>query len=745
MGPAVFVAADNFLVEQVVRDAGRLGFEVTTNPRDSGFRSGAKILVINVHKLFNGKSVFGVGAEGKKIDIGAVVVDDAHACLTAIGEQFRVTLPNSHPAYQWALKRFEEPLKQQSFATYLSVSHSDPQYSLEVPFWAVQEHSQELLNVLHANKDDDHLLFHYDFLKDLLPLCRIVIGGTAMELAPAFPPTDLVNSFRTAKRRVYMTATLSDDSVIVTHFGASPAELKDTITAASSQAMGERMILMPQELNPDFSLEDLRDLLSDIALTENVVAIVPSDKAAGKWKDIAHQVLIGDKVSAGVQRLRTEHVGLTLLINRYDGIDLPQDACRVLAIVDLPEVQSLVDRSDLPVLGESKLGLRRQIQRIEQGMGRGVRSTDDYCAVILYGARLTERLLSREGTAMLTPATSAQLELSKMLAKQMEGADVGDLRAVIGKCLGRDKGWIAAGKKALLRAPKKDGLSLEPVQLAGRRAFDEARYGDHKGAAAIIQDAMNKAEDPDLEAWLKVRLAELTNFFDRASAQKILQSAYRLNRSVLRALEGVAYEKLSASKAAQAIAVQNFFRTRFMDTPERLLFVKGLIEDLVFEPDTAEKFEEAVRLVGEMIGIKSQRPEAQLGKGPDNLWLLRDGTFLVIECKNGSLSQTGISKTELGQLEQAVTWFGNNYGGDHNVIPVSVHPLSSLGDKAEPLPKMRVMDKDCLDKLKKALYGFAKEISPPAVLEDEERVRSALNSFRLSEALFLQTYTTSAK
>lgn len=50
------------------------------------------------------------------------------------------------------------------------------------------------------------------------------------------------------------------------------------------------------------------------------------------------------------------------------------------------------------ILADSKAGLRRQMQRIE----RGVRSNNDYCVVLLCGAKLTSRIKSPEGRQMLT-------------------------------------------------------------------------------------------------------------------------------------------------------------------------------------------------------------------------------------------------------------------------------------------------------------------------------------------------------
>ncbi|WP_349644248.1 DEAD/DEAH box helicase family protein [Rhodopseudomonas sp. BR0M22] len=744
VGPAVFICPDNFLVEQVIAEAERLGIDATTDVHDIAFRSGGKILVTNIYKLFNGKSVFGVGPLGERIEIGALVIDDAHACLQSVIEQFRVRLPNTHPVYDWILKNFGPAMKRQSSYTHLSIVSGDPQYYQEIPFWNVQEQADALLKVMHDSRETEELKFTFPFIADVLPLSRIVISGREVEITPMCPPTDLVNSFRNAKRRIYMTATLSDDSILVTHFGAQADKLTGAITAASSQAMGERMIIMPQEINPDITLPDVKGMLAKVAKNYNVVVIVPSKKVADEWADVANQTLVGDAVSQGVAKLKEKHVGLTVLVNRYDGIDLPKEACRLLAIVDLPEAASLLDRVDTSILGSSAIGLRRQIQRIEQGMGRGVRSTDDHCAVVLFGAKLTERLLSKDGREMLTPATQAQLALSRQLAKQIGGATIGDIEVVIKKCLERDKGWIAASKKALLKAVKQPGLNLDSGQIALKRAFDEARYNEHTKAAATLADVANGTDDEPYKAWLKVRTAEMTNFFDRAEAQRILQSAYRLNRNAMRPVEGVSYEKLKAQKGAQAIAVQAFFRDRFLETPERILFAQSLSDALVFEPDAADKFEQAVLDLGLAIGITSQRPEKQLGEGPDNLWRFRDGRFLVVECKNGSTSTNGISKTELGQLEQADTWFNERYGNEER-IPVIIHPLNYLGPQASAPKGLRVISKSKLEALRHALVSFVKAISIDSVLSNEMRIKEALETHKLSESLFLGAFSVGPK
>jgi hypothetical protein len=140
------------------------------------------------------------------------------------------------------------------------------------------------------------------------------------------------------------------------------------------------------------------------------------------------------------------------------------------------------------------------------------------------------------------------------------------------------------------------------------------------------------------------------------------------------------------------------------------------------------------------IGILSQRPEKQLGEGPDNLWRLRDGRFLVIECKNGSVSTTGISKAELGQVAQALSWFQVRYGNEPRV-PIIIHPLDEVGPKATAPDGLGIISSQKLALLRKAFVDFVKAIAAESVLTNEVKIREALHTYKLAENLFLQTFT----
>lgn len=168
-GPALYVSPDKQLSRQVAQEAEALGIEVTDDPRDAAYAAGEKICVVNVYKLFNGKSVFGV--ETSQINIGTVVIDDAHACVSTITEQFRISLDNKHDAYKTIFAALAEDLKGYDQARFLDIKEGDPQAHMEVPFWTWDAHQEEILQALHQHRQDDELQFTYPLLKEILPQC----------------------------------------------------------------------------------------------------------------------------------------------------------------------------------------------------------------------------------------------------------------------------------------------------------------------------------------------------------------------------------------------------------------------------------------------------------------------------------------------------------------------------------------------------------------------------------------------
>ena len=225
------------------------------------------------------------------------------------------------------------------------------------------------------------------------------------------------------------------------------------------------------------------------------MVLVPSGRRASEWEPVADIVTAADGIEGTVGRLQSgEHVGLVVLINKYDGIDLPNDACRVLVVDGLPEAYGGIDRREALLLGESDAMVSRQLQRIEQGMGRGVRSAEDHCAVLLLGPKLTQLIAEPANLARLGPATRIQLELSSRVAQQLAGGTLDEIIAAVRQSLDRDPGWVKASRQALAGVTY-GSARLDPVAVHLREAFNAAATGQYRPAATAISDAVNAADD----------------------------------------------------------------------------------------------------------------------------------------------------------------------------------------------------------------------------------------------------------
>ncbi len=739
-GPVVYVSPDHFLCDQVIFEAGQLGVPVVREYSSLEFKRTEAILVIPVHTLINGKSAFGVGQEGIKMRIGSLLIDDAHACLATAEGQFTLRIPESHAAYTKLLDLFAHDLEGQSQSGLLDIQQHDPRRLMLVPFWAWADKLLEVLKRIHPHREEDEFKFVWPLLAENLGLCQCFFTGSALEISSRCLPIEQIPSFVDAQRRLYMTATLADDSVLVTDFNVGPEPAGKPVTPKSASDLGDRMIITPQELNPNVTDEEIREFVKKCSSKFNVVVITPSDHRAAFWKEVADKFLNKENLHEGVEQLKKEHVGLVVLSNKYDGIDLPYDACRLLVLDGLPEVRRFVDRYEQSVLNDGDEILSRQMQRIEQGMGRGVRANDDYCVVMIMGSKLTQALFSTEAAGKFSPATAAQMKVSNNLAKQIRGKPLSGMHTVISLCLQRNSRWVTASKQALVNVTYDGAGKISETAVVQRKAFGLAQLNQFRQAADTIQRLANAETNLKMHGWLKQQLAEYVHRFDKPQAQEILLSASLLNHCLTKPLGGITYTKLGVSTISQALRAETYLAAKFTDINEIVIWLHGLIDDLHFYEDDAERFEKAMALLGFAVGFETQRPETELGKGPDDFWALGGLRFLVIECKNGATATT-IAKKDADQLAGSINWFRGAYDQSCQMTPIMVHPALVFHGAASPVPEARIIDEECLVKIRSELLSYANTIGALKMMPKAEQLQGFFGQSNFTREKFVANFT----
>lgn len=736
-GPAAYITPDKYLANQVEKEARILGIEVTRDI-DPRYLSGKAILVHNISKLINGRSKFGVD---ENTPLGSIVIDDVHSCLKIGEDKFTLTLPSQHGAYRELFSLFRGALEQQSMPRVLDIETGDPTKIMVVPYWSWRERERDVARILHNYRTTTEMEWEWPLVKDALANCTCIIGGQGLSISSRCLNISLVRDFHNAKRRIFMTATLADDSVLVTHLQADPQSIAKPVTPSSASDLGDRMILAPQELNPTITEDDIKKLLGWAARNLNVVVIVPSSRRAQYWGDLAAQTLNSENLAQGVDRMRAGLVGLTVLVNKYDGIDLPYDACRILVIDGLPEIDRWLDKVDGSVLEDSDIMLAKHVQRIEQGMGRGIRSNDDHCVVLLLGSRLIRRISLPDAQVKFTPATWAQLELSRNVATQLQGKTLREIYTdAMALCLNRDPRWVQVSRAAVAGVGYAPRIQTTPRAVHQRTAFDAALLGRYPAAVSAMETAIMAETDNRVQGWLKQQMADYMHPSDPVQAQHIQLSAQKLNRLVLKPVQGVDYVRLNLTTRTQAEALSLFLTSAYKNTTTMLLAYNAILEELVFQPESFQRFEAAIQGIGEHLGFAAHRPEIQFGKGPDNLWALGGQRFVMIECKNEATTNM-ISKHYINQSSGGRHWFTQMYGPGCTAESVIVHPSKIVSRQASPEPALRILTSTKLDEFKSACHTLANGIAQLPSFGDVQGIAKALNHLELTAEKLVLRFT----
>lgn len=733
--PAIYVVPDNFLVQQVINEAKLLGIDVTDDVDSVNFRRGKEILVCNIHKLINGKSVFGINE--RKIEIGTIIIDDAHACIDTVESQYTIKIPYHNEMYQNILQIFLPSIKEQSESKAIELENSQPNIVALVPFWAWKKNLDAISKTLLLHRENDSLKFTLPLLKDNLQFCRCVISDKEIEITPHVIPIDVISSLEHAQRKIFMTATLVDDSILSTHFNLNKDAISNVITPNIAGDIGDRMILMPQSLNATITDDELKKYYKSLSEKVNVVIIVPSFYRAKYWEDDSDLIVNNETIHENIERMKNEHIGLVVLVNRYDGIDLPYDACRVLVIDGLPDSRRLIDQiAESQLMGSSK-AINLKIQKIEQGMGRGVRSNNDYCVIFLMGKSLISHLYDNKVISKFSQATKAQFELSEKLSKQLQDKTLKEIHEnAVNASLVRNEGWITASKSCLASLTYTQNDS-DNFAIAQRLAYNEACINQYDNAIKILNDAIDES-DKIVLGFSKQILAEYINYKDELEAQKLLISAVRNNKNILKPIEGITYERIKTVDE-QAKTLQNYLTTKYTNGLNQFIIdLDAVLEDLIFTTETANKFEEAVKKLAYFLGFIGQRPEKEYGRGPDNLWSVGNNKYFVIECKNG-VTNPIINKHDIAQLSISVDWFNEKYDHASNSIPIIIHLGDTCEFAATPKENSVVITKVKLEIFKNNIKDFSLAVKDK--LNQFDEIKKLLIQYKLRDSDIIECYT----
>lgn len=746
-GPAIYVVPDNYLVKQVIDEAKKLGISVTEDKNDYNYSNSKAILVTSIQTIVNGYSYFGM-REGGNYPIGSIIIDDVHACMDKIIGQFMIKIDSETDAYKELIAIFSSSLKDYNPKDYIDIVEiKDYQKRMLVPYWEWQRQQENIYRILmkYNDKKNASIYFGLPLIERCLETCDCIITSSAIEISPKGIDLDKISSLEEASRRIYMSATLADDSVFVSALGLTIEDMKNIITPENANDIGDRLVIFPKYVNSDISEIEVKEKVEEIAKKYNVVILVPSFSRAKFWDENGKRTAKKDNIDKIVEILKSgRHVGKVIFVNRYDGIDLPGDACRMLVIDGLPPLNSIKDRYIQSVAPQSTTLLREQVQRIEQRMGRGVRSNDDECCVVLMGDELTDVLSRNKGIDYFSAATRCQYDLSKQLwdllvSEKGSKPTIDQIFELANYSLEKDAEWVTTCKESLAAVRYSNEAKVDEKIVAQRKAFERAMKAQWTEAANAIKIVKDKENDRRTKGYLCQIQAEYTNKIDSVRSQEILKAGKGLSAAILSPISGIQYQR-AINTIPQAQAISTNLVGRNLELNELLIYIDGVLSNLCIGSEY-EKFEEALNQIGTILGFACSRPDKETGGyGPDNLWAIDSSKYLVIECKTEATTQT-IKKDYCNQLSGSVNWFKENYVYPNECIPIMVHPSKVVDAVASPDENMRVITEKELEYFRKNIRDFYSSLCQNGNVSDVSKINELLRMYKLRKDDIINMYT----
>lgn len=722
-GPCLYICPNKYLVKQVCSEADKFGIPFCSFddgkeiPND--FLSGAKILITHVQKVFNGRSVFGTG--NSYVKTGAVLLDDSHACIDTIKSAFTISINKTEnpEIYSKILTLFEDDMVEQGEGSWLDIQAEDYNTFMAVPYWNWDNKKTEVLKILSAAQEDKQIFYVWPLIRDQLKNYCCYISGTKIEITPYNVNIRTFGSFSRATHRILMSATTQDDSFFVKGLDFSLEAVKNPLRNVSQKWSGEKMLIIPSLVEESCDHDLIVTEFCKMPISKfGMVALVPSTKSEIQYRNLGAITTTAGNIIDELDKLKKgDYSKIVVINNRYDGIDLPDESCRILIMDSLPYFDSLADRYEEQACPNSELINKRIAQKIEQGIGRGVRGEKDYCAILIMGSELVRFMRSIATNKFFSAQTRKQIEIGIAIAEMAkEDYDKTEnsikvIVSLIKQMLTRDDGWkeYYTSEMDTIEEDCTESYVYDRL-LKERQAEQFFGDGEYEKAASSMQKLIDELDIDDAEkGWYLQQLARYTYPTSVAKSIEIQKKAFKKNSQLLKPSIGIDYSKISYIHQDRLNNVRAYMR-KFSDYNELSLAVNAILDNLSFGIEAA-RFESALKDIGELLGYVSQRPDKEIRKGPDNLWCGSNNHYLLFECKNEvSENRLEISKHEAGQMNSHCAWFEDQYGRNADVDRFMIIPTKTLSYEGDFTHEVRIIRRGKLKNLKEQIKGFIKEL-----------------------------------
>lgn len=643
-------------------------------------------------------------------DAQTLVFDDAHAAENYVAEAWAVEIKRTEPVFHSFLGVISESLDSQ-LVTRLSAPEGvrvDDSSVRLLPTSVISSHAADI-EATFANGLTDKRKYPFSWIRENLTSCSFFLSGRGLYVRPMIPPTASHPPFTEPAQRIYLSATLGDSGELERAFGVARIKRVPVPDEWSRSGSGRRFFVFPDLANFDDSpdSDNVRLALDILRQAGKKLILTPSQVEA---EMIASELNVPPEERFEVNQgseftdFRDAVTGTLLAANRYDGMDLAGDACRLMFMLSLPSYSHAQDKFVDERLGAKQVLAERIRTRVVQGFGRCTRGPRDYSVVVVAGDDLVNYLSRRETLEALPVELQAELEFGRLASDN----DPSTVLQLVASALKQDALWQDEAEPAIaeLRSSMNRVSSPASAQLGSTAAnevlaWQAAWNKDWDAAGGYAQTVYEALTDPALKpyralwayqagSWLGLAASE-PNSDTALKAKALLREAQTASsgttwlRETLPSSSGPIIEDIDRGGIEGVIAL---LRGRFSRLGKYDTSIASTVAGL--ENIDSSKYEVALVELGELLGARSFKPKPQ-GR-TDAAWIWPE-LWATIEAKSEQESKGAISMDYIRQTNSQMDSLASDEGADavpDTSFSVIVSPRLVVKPDAVPIARDHV-------------------------------------------------------
>lgn len=578
-----------------------------------------------------------------------VVFDDAHAGEQFVGEHYSVEIRRyeDEPAYLAVLDALRPFLSGLQIQRLQGEPDPGAHHQVRLILPAVDPDAAATLDTALSSLGDSYK-FEFAMIRSGLAACCVYVSYGGIQIRPMIPPTFQNSVFSGAGQRVYLSATLGAGGELERAFGRAEI-VRMPLPTKTPPRSGRRLFIFPDLVKGG----DAVGLAKDVVATTNK-ALVLSQVSSAKTEEAARALagpgvaIFGkDDVEHGLAVFAQAPTGVLGLANRYDGMDLPGEHCRIVVLDGRPDTVSLQEKFLSERVKATAALAERVRTRIVQGAGRCTRGPNDYAIVVVLGSDITRYFSRPDNKTALEAELQAEVEFGWENSRQ-EAADILDNARTF---LGHSTAWREGGEP-LIAEFREDATKIDPP---GALALGESAKlevdawklsfgGDWIAASQKLEDAARAVgAGGDATRGYRGLLLYIAGVWlhlgaqgeaHRARARQLLRDAESASDrgtwlTEMKDLPGAEEVGLAGADVVAINALVARLTGQFKPGA-----IKTALEQMctALSEDDAGPYEQALTTLGTFLGASATKPPGQ-GRC-DSAWCWDTAKWLTIEAKS---------------------------------------------------------------------------------------------------------------